>query len=211
MPICQSFPTPSRKLSFALFSLPLVLTAVLRFGGPSAADASLPTAEPTLRAAAKVPSPRRSGASRYDPIIHEYAVRYAVDPALVKAVMRTESGFRERSESPSGARGLMQVMPRTGRAYGARDLYDPEQNVRAGVRHLRYLLERHDNDPRLAVAAYNAGSSVVERYGGVPPYRETRHYVARVMRLLHRYRGQMKTTRTVARVASNPVPSNPKS
>jgi soluble lytic murein transglycosylase-like protein len=130
---------------------------------------------------------------RFDELIHKYAGRYRVDPALVKAVIHAESGFRAGARSRRGARGLMQVMPRTGRVYGVRNLDDPESNLHAGVRYLRYLLDRHHNDPRLALAAYNAGSSVVTRYGDVPPYPETRRYVARVLRYRVQYVGQMKT------------------
>ena len=133
----------------------------------------------------------RVAPSRFDVLIRKYAQRYGVEPALVKAVMHAESGFRTRVRSLAGARGLMQVMPRTGRAYGARNLYDPNENVRAGVRHLRFLLDRHHNDEALAVAAYNAGSRTVCQYGGVPPFPETRHYVETVLRYRRSYRWQM--------------------
>jgi soluble lytic murein transglycosylase-like protein len=129
----------------------------------------------------------------FDELIHRYARRYCVDPALVKAVIHAESGFQMLARSIRGARGLMQVMPGTGRAYGAGDLDDPSENLRAGVRHLRSLLDRYDNDLRLALAAYNAGSAVVERYGDVPPYPETVRYVARVMRYRDGYSAQMNT------------------
>jgi soluble lytic murein transglycosylase-like protein len=125
--------------------------------------------------------------TRYDEMIRTYAGRYGVDPALVKAVIQAESGFRSRVRSNRGARGLMQIMPGTGRAYGVRNLYDPKQNLRAGIRHLRYLLDRHDHDPTLALAAYNAGARAVKTYGGVPPFAETRGYVAKVLRYHRRY------------------------
>ena len=125
--------------------------------------------------------------TRYDEMIRVYAGRYGVDAALVKAVVHAESGFRVRVRSRCGARGLMQVMPRTARAYGVRNLYDPKQNLRAGIRYLRHLLDRHDNDPKLALAAYNAGSGAVRAYGGVPPYAETRGYVARVLKFQRAY------------------------
>ena len=137
------------------------------------------------------PPPALEAPSRFDRLIQKYAARYGVDPALVKAVMHAESGFRTRVRSIAGARGLMQVMPRTGRAYGARNLYDPNDNVRAGVRHLRFLLDRHHNDPALALAAYNAGSGTVDRYGGVPPFPETRRYVRTVLEYCRSYRWQM--------------------
>ena len=139
------------------------------------------------------PQARTQPRGKLDQLIHHYAGRYRVDPALVKAVIHAESGFRARARSHKGARGLMQVMPRTGRFYGARDLDDPSQNLRAGIKHLRYLLDRHRNDLRLALAAYNAGSTAVKRYGTVPPYPETRRYVAKVLRYRGHYQAQMKT------------------
>jgi len=118
-------------------------------------------------------------------IIHEKAEKYDVDPALVAAVMETESRFHRTARSPVGARGLMQLMPRTGRWMGARNLDDPEQNVDAGVRYLKYLQERFDGNLKKTLAAYNAGEGNVLRYGGIPPFRETRSYVRNV---LSRYR-----------------------
>lgn len=115
-------------------------------------------------------------------IIFEKAVKYEVDPALVAAVIEQESRFRSRAISPRGARGLMQLMPRTGNWMGARNLYDPNQNVDAGVKYLKYLHKRFDGDQRKIIAAYNAGEGTVKRYGGIPPYRETRNYVKKVMR-----------------------------
>ncbi|HYS52523.1 MAG TPA: lytic transglycosylase domain-containing protein [Thermoanaerobaculia bacterium] len=114
-------------------------------------------------------------------LIHEKAQKYDVDPALVAAVVETESRFHRTARSPVGAQGLMQLMPRTGRWLGATNLYDPEQNVDAGVKYLKYLQGRFDGNLKNAIAAYNAGEGNVERYGGVPPFQETRSYVKRVM------------------------------
>lgn len=114
-------------------------------------------------------------------IIHTKAEKYDVDPALVAAVIEAESRFKQRARSPRGARGLMQLMPGTGRWMGARDLYNPEQNVDAGVKYLKYLNERFDGNLKMTIAAYNAGEGTVKRYDGIPPYRETRTYVKRVM------------------------------
>ena len=114
-------------------------------------------------------------------IIHEKAQKYDVDPALVAAVVETESRFRSRARSGVGAQGLMQLMPRTGRWLGADDLYDPEQNVDAGVKYLKYLQHRFNGNLKQAIAAYNAGEGNVKRYGGVPPFQETRSYVKKVM------------------------------
>jgi soluble lytic murein transglycosylase-like protein len=124
---------------------------------------------------------------RYDAFIVEYAEQYGVEPALVKAVVHAESNFDRDAVSHRGARGLMQLMPRTARGYGARDLHDPRENIRVGVAHLRRLLDRFKS-PRLALAAYNAGASTVHRHRGLPPCRETRKYVERVLRLRTQYR-----------------------
>lgn len=109
-----------------------------------------------------------------------YAAMYEVDPALVLAVIRAESAFDRYAESPAGARGVMQIMPGTGRDLGMEDQRSLNDNIEAGVRYLRGLLDRFE-DPELAVAAYNAGPGAVDRHGGVPPYKETQAFVARVM------------------------------
>lgn len=117
----------------------------------------------------------------YGDIIHEKAIKYDVDPALVAAVVEQESKFRAAARSHVGARGLMQLMPRTGRWLGARNLYDPEQNVDAGVKYIKYLQARFHGNVKQTIAAYNAGEGNVKRYGGVPPFRETQTYVKRVL------------------------------
>ena len=118
----------------------------------------------------------------YGALIYEKAKKYDVDPALVAAVIEQESRFRPRAQSHVGARGLMQLMPRTGRWMGARDLYDPEQNVDAGVKYIKYLNKRFNGDLKKTIAAYNGGEGNVMRYRGVPPFRETRQYVKKVMK-----------------------------
>ena len=117
----------------------------------------------------------------YGKLIYEKAKKYDVDPALVAAVIEQESRFKPRARSQVGARGLMQLMPRTGRWMGARDLYNPEQNVDAGVRYIKYLDKRFNGDLKKIVAAYNGGEGNVQRYRGVPPFRETRQYVKKVL------------------------------
>ena len=118
----------------------------------------------------------------YGELIYEKARKYDVDPALVAAVIEQESRFKPRAKSHVGARGLMQLMPRTGRWMGARDLYNPEQNVDAGVKYIAYLNKRFDGDTKKIVAAYNGGEGNVMRYRGIPPFRETRQYVKKVMK-----------------------------
>lgn len=122
----------------------------------------------------------------YGEQIYQAARRHGVDPEVVAAVVRAESAFDVGAVSVKGARGLMQLMPATARRFGVSEerIYDPEANVEAGTRYLAWLLERFDGDLALALAAYNAGEGTVERYGGVPPFRETRGYVQRVFSVL---------------------------
>lgn len=129
----------------------------------------------------------RSRPSYYDRLIIRTANEYALDPALVKAVMHVESAFNPYATSKKGASGLMQLMPKTAAKYGVTDIYDPVQNVSAGVQYLKYLMGRYNNKHKLVLAAYNAGPSAVARYKGIPPYRETRRYVKRVMKFKRRY------------------------
>ena len=115
-----------------------------------------------------------------DKIIREAAQRHQVDPALVRAVIATESNFNPGAISHKGARGLMQLEPGTALRYGVTDAFNPRQNVDAGVRHLRTLLDRYSGNLDLALAAYNAGQGAVDRHRGIPPFRETRSYVQKV-------------------------------
>ncbi len=123
----------------------------------------------------------------YDGLIRRAAAREHVDGALVKAVMHVESDFDPHAVSPKGALGLMQLMPDIAQKYGVRDVFDPAQNVSAGVHYLKDLLVKFKYNHRLALAAYNAGVNVVMRYNGVPPYDETQTYVRRVMRYNSEY------------------------
>jgi soluble lytic murein transglycosylase-like protein len=120
----------------------------------------------------------------YDALIEQNAREYGVNADLVRAVIQVESGFNPRAKSPKGAMGLMQLMPATAADYGVRNPYSPAQNIRGGVAYLRTLLDRYGDDVTLALAAYNAGPTAVEKYGNaVPPYRETEQYVSRVQHL----------------------------
>ena len=131
----------------------------------------------------QLPLPDLADLSPYALEIREAAGRYGVEEALIKAVIRVESGFNSRAVSSKGARGLMQLMPGTASMLGVRDSFDPRQNIDGGVRHLRGLIDRFGNDLKLALAAYNAGEQAVVTHGGIPPYRETRDYVTRILGL----------------------------
>ena len=120
----------------------------------------------------------------YDDLINEHARTQGVRPDLVRAVMQVESAFNPYARSRKGALGLMQLMPATARQYGVTHPFNPVENVRAGVAYLRELLDRYQNNEELALAAYNAGPTAVDRHGqSVPPYRETKNYVAHINQL----------------------------
>jgi soluble lytic murein transglycosylase-like protein len=125
-------------------------------------------------------------AAEIDHYIDEAAKRHHVDPNLVRALVKVESNFNPRAISNKGAMGLMQLMPETARRYEVKNPFDAAQNVDAGVRHLKGLLENFKGDVSLSLAAYNAGQGAVERSGGVPPYTETRNYVKRITSLMGR-------------------------
>ena len=121
-----------------------------------------------------------------DEHIKEVAARYGVRADLVAAVIEAESEFNPRAVSRRGARGLMQLMPKTAATLGVDDPFDPKANLEAGVKHLRAMMDRFDNNIPLALAAYNAGEVAVIKHRGVPPYRETRAYVKRILKRLDR-------------------------
>jgi soluble lytic murein transglycosylase-like protein len=154
-------------------------------------------ASPSDAAAAspKVPSTDwLARSSQYDGLIRGAAKSAAIQAALVRAVIVVESGFNPRAISKKGAIGLMQLQPATARRYGVKDIYDPEQNVRAGAHYLSDLLARFDSNLELALAAYNAGEDAVERYGRhIPPYRETLSYVPNVLRVYQRLIDQARS------------------
>ena len=119
-------------------------------------------------------------------IFHQ-SEKYGIDDSLVKAVIYTESYFNPNATSKKGASGLMQLMPATAEKYGVSDLYNPKQNITAGIKHLSYLMTLFPNNLTHVIAAYNAGENAVNKYNGIPPYRETQGYVKKVLKHLKRF------------------------
>jgi hypothetical protein len=128
-------------------------------------------------------SESEKAAKQYYPIILKASRKHNVDPHLITAIIMTESGFNPRAVSRVGAKGLMQIMPRTARSLGLKDVFNPEKNIEADVRYFKRLLDRFGGNVRLALAAYNAGSRSVNEHGGIPPKTETIHFVRKVSRL----------------------------
>jgi soluble lytic murein transglycosylase-like protein len=160
-------------------------STIVRFGpdavpyaepAPAGLPATLPVAVPVA-----TPVSTSSEAPSYDDIIDRVSATHGVPANLVHAVIQVESGYDERAVSRTGAIGLMQLMPETARQFNVDDPYDPRQNIEGGVRYLKTLLDRFPL--KLALAAYNAGEGAVRRFRGIPPYAETRGYVARILKL----------------------------
>lgn len=124
----------------------------------------------------------------YNPIILEAANLHDVDLTMVKAIIMAESGYNIKRVSRRGARGLMQLMPGTAESLGVKDIFDPEENIYAGVRYYKSLLKRFNGDEKLALAAYNAGARNVRKYNGVPPFKETQRYIKKVLAYQHFYK-----------------------
>ncbi|MBI5634595.1 MAG: lytic transglycosylase domain-containing protein [Nitrospirae bacterium] len=127
----------------------------------------------------------------YSQYIQKAASKYALEPELIRAVIKTESNGNHRAISRKGAKGLMQLMPSTARDMNVSNPFDPEENIEGGTRYLKYLLERFNGNMTLALAAYNSGPGTVEKYGNVPPIDETRQYVKRIFNL---YNGRKSYT-----------------
>ena len=169
----------------------IVLT--LRTGGEVTCDKSivekvLPDEVPYPEPKAAEPEAEESGqtleSTPYGEIIAAVSEAHGVDPMLVKALIQVESNYKPRARSPKGAMGLMQLMPSTAREYKVRNPFDPKANIEAGIRHRKGLIDRFGVE--LALAAYNAGEGAVKKFNGVPPYRETRDYVSKILSLAGR-------------------------
>ena len=192
-----------RRLCLALLA---VLLAIRTVAAPASADMALLSAgtvlavgEQEVKGNGMSPHPRNEPDAAPDPslqrvtppraprpfaeIIDAVSLRHGVDPAVVSALIQFESAYKPDAVSPRGAVGLMQLMPATVRLYAVADPYDPTANIDAGTKHLRLLLDRYD-DLGFALAAYNAGDGPVRKFGGVPPYPETRRYVSRILEMV---------------------------
>ncbi len=132
-----------------------------------------------------------SGDTPYSGLIEASAAKYGIDPAVLKGLVRQESGFDPNAGSPAGAQGLTQLMPATAASLGVSDVHDPAQSIDGGAHYLRMQLDRFGGDYTKALAAYNAGPGAVQRFGGVPPYAETRNYVTKVLSYADQYRQQV--------------------
>lgn len=142
----------------------------------------------------------------FDGIIQHAANTHGVPAGLIKAVMHTESGFNVNARSPVGAQGLMQLMPATARRFNVSDAYDPQQNIMAGARYLAWLIKRFNGNMDFALAGYNAGEGNVDKYGGIPPFRETQDYVRRVNSRLQ----NLYSNASLSAGSSTSIPSNAK-
>lgn len=148
----------------------------------------------------------------FNDIIHQAAQQHGLAAGLIKAVMHTESGFNTHAKSPVGAQGLMQLMPATAKRFNVNNSFDPQQNILGGAKYLSFLLKRYNGNTQLALAAYNAGEGNVDKYGGVPPFRETQDYVHRVLnRYNHLYANniQINTAENKTPVSSTISSSQP--
>lgn len=181
-PAVISLPKPSRFRPGSFVRRPngaiAYVPAVIRMEEllPLPVTAANPTSVPFGRSSAT------ASRGAFELLVRELAPQYDLDPNLVLAVIAAESSFRADALSPVGAAGLMQLMPATARRFGVRDIYDPMQNLRGGMSYLRWLLSYFRGNVEFALAAYNAGEGAVDRYLGVPPYAETKGYIAKIMR-----------------------------
>ncbi|MBI5893867.1 MAG: lytic transglycosylase domain-containing protein [Deltaproteobacteria bacterium] len=141
---------------------------------------------------------KKLSSGNYDRLIYSTAIRYGLDPLLVKAVIKAESDFDVLATSHKGAMGLMQLMPETANDMGIDDAYDPVQNIEGGVKYLKKLMGTYKTNLSLAIASYNAGEKAVQKYNGIPPYKETQEYVKRVLNYLRTYKNASNASFEIA-------------
>jgi soluble lytic murein transglycosylase-like protein len=188
-PVVAPEPTPAAAPSTPLASAPLVSKPAVNQPLAKPLPQAQPVATSKLTAS---PSPAAT-AFDLDQVVREASNKNRLDPDFVSSVIMAESNFKTHAVSKKGALGLMQLMPSTAAELGVADPFDPKANVEAGAAHLSALLDRYNNDPIKALAAYNAGAHRVKQYNGVPPYRETRAYINKIVRDFNaKKRAQMK-------------------
>lgn len=178
---------------------------------PAPQPAALTGAQPSVAQPATVAMQKPATAAQnvdLDQVVREASSKNRLDPDFVASVIRAESNFKAHAVSKKGAQGLMQLMPSTAAQLGVADPFDPKANVEAGTAHLSALLDLYKDDPIKALAAYNAGAHRVKQYNGVPPYRETRDYINKIVRDFNaRKRAQMKASATNASTATKTTAS----
>ncbi len=123
----------------------------------------------------------KAQSTNVEELIETFSEKYGIDGDFIKAIIKQESGFNPNATSKKGAMGLMQLMPKTAESLGVLDAYNPSQNIEGGVKYLKGLLEKYNDNKEMALAAYNAGPGAVKKYGGIPPYKETQNYVNNIM------------------------------
>ncbi len=151
-------------------------------------DHSVEFQHPAVRQRIEKPSYPQESQEPFSIIIHRAANLYEIEAALIKAIIMTESSFNPRAISRKGAKGLMQLMPKTAETLGVIDSFNPEHNITAGVKYFKQLKDRFNGNTELALAAYNAGLTTVRQYDGIPPFGSTRNYVNKVLRYYHQYK-----------------------
>jgi hypothetical protein len=187
----QNEPVPSAPLLPAMFPDTILafdpLEAVMQSQSSVAQCVDADRVIPTDTAETDDLLPGMADEDPFHPIITDAARRYDVDTAMVKAIIFAESSYNPRAVSRRGAAGLMQLMPTTARELGVKDRFDPEQNIHGGVKYFRHLLNRYKGSVQLALAAYNAGTTKVRKYRGIPPFKATRHYIDKVLNYRRHY------------------------
>jgi hypothetical protein len=183
--LCFSCPAPAGVYKYVDSDGTIHFTNVPTHSGYTLFQDQIPHVPPILRE--EQDNAAMVNTSRYDRLIKEISRSYDVSPALVKAVIKAESGFDPNAVSPKGAQGLMQLMPETSDDLKVYDAFYPRDNIDGGVKFLKQLMSRFDNDLPLALAAYNAGPETVAKYEGIPPYEETRHYLKKVLQYYEHY------------------------
>jgi soluble lytic murein transglycosylase len=201
-------------ISSLVFSVPTAATEIYQFIGPNGSISLTNVPSDSRYRKIEVESSRFHATlseQELEPVIRRHSSQHRLHPALIRAVIKAESGFDPRAVSRSGAIGLMQLMPQTAVRLDVRDMYDPDDNVGGGTKYLRQLLDRFHGNLPLALAAYNAGENAVDRYQALPPFDETRQYVRKVLRYYRTFlvRDGVITERPVSRYAPAETTTTP--